>query len=388
MNPALASSEVDRTPAETSDGRVRVAIAGIRGVPANFGGSETAAEEIGRRLAANGDTVVVYCRRHISTTPARVFRGMHRVLLPSIKTLQLDTITHSILAALHLRRTRCADIVHFHGVGNALVLPLLRGSRIKTVITIDGLDWNRPKWGRFASWMLRLSATLAVRWADHLIIDNHPARRYFTEHYGARSSYVPYGADLSLPESTACLAEQKLNPGGYVLFVGALVPDKGPDMLIEAYRRVATDRPLVIVGDSPFLPEYRAKLHRLADGDERIRFLGYLYGEEYRQLLANCAAYIHPLRADGTSPALLQAMAYGCCIVINTLPEALSAAGDAAVPFMHNDVDDLARHIQRVLDQPDLAADYGQRARAKAETEYNWNAVTDAHRAIYASLAK
>jgi glycosyltransferase involved in cell wall biosynthesis len=367
---------------------VRVAMAGIRGVPANFGGSETAAEEIGSRLADNGDTVVVYCRRHISTTSSRVFQGMHRVLLPSVKTLQLDTITHSILAALHLRRTRCADVIHFHGVGNALVLPLLRGSHIKTVITIDGLDWNRPKWGRVASWMLRLSAMLAVRWADHLIIDNHPARGYFTERYGAQSSYIPYGADLSLPESTACLDEHDLEPGDYVLFVGALVPDKGPDILIEAYRRVATDRLLVIVGDSPFLPDYRAKLHRLAEGDTRIRFLGYVYGEEYRQVLANCAAYIHPLRSDGTSPALLQAMASGCCIVINSLPEALSAAGDAALPFMHNDVDDLARQIQRVLDQPQLAADYGQRARAKAETEYNWNAVTDAHRAIYAALAK
>jgi glycosyltransferase involved in cell wall biosynthesis len=311
---------------------------------------------------------------------------MQRVVLPSVKTFNLDTITHSFLAALHARLTRRADVIHFHGVGNALVLPLFAGSRTKTVITIDGLDWKRPKWGPFASSMLRLSAALAVRWADHLIIDNHPARKYFRAHYGAQSSYVPYGADLSLPTSTAYLDERKLKPGGYVLFVGALVPDKGPDMLIDAYRRVTTDRPLIIVGDSPFLPEYRAKLRRLAEGDERIRFLGYVYGEEYRQLLANCAAYIHPLRADGTSPALLQAMAYGCCIVINSLPEALSAAGDAALPFLHNDVDDLAGHIQRVLDEPGLASDYGQRARTKARTEYNWNAVTEAHRAIYASL--
>jgi glycosyltransferase involved in cell wall biosynthesis len=363
-------------------------MAGIRGIPANFGGSETAAEEIGSRLAARGDTVLVYCRRHNSTSAARLFRGVQRVVLPSVKTFNLDTITHSVLAALHARLTRRADVVHFHGVGNALVLPLFGGSRIKTVITIDGLDWERPKWGRFASWMLERSAGLAVRWADHLIIDNHPARDYFRERYGAASSYITYGADLTVPGSATYVHDCGLKPGNYVLFVGALVPDKGPDMLIEAYRRVATDRPLVIVGDSPFLPDYRAELHRLAEGDERIRFLGYVYGDQYRQLLANCAAYIHPLRADGTSPALLQAMAYGCCIVINSLPEALSAAGDAALPFMHNDVADLARHIQRVLDQPQLAAEYGQRARVKAETEYNWHAVTEAHRAIYASLAK
>jgi glycosyltransferase involved in cell wall biosynthesis len=309
-------------------------------------------------------------------------------MLPSVKTFNLDTVTHSFLVALHARLTRRADVIHFHGVGNALVVPLFGGSRIKTVITIDGLDWERPKWGPIARGILRLSATFAVRWADHLIIDNHPARGYFTEHYGAQSTYVPYGADLSLPKSTTYLDAHKLQTGGYVLFVGALVPDKGPDILIEAYRRVATDRPLIIVGDSPFLPEYRAKLRRLAKGDARIRFLGYVYGEEYRQLLANCAAYIHPLRADGTSPALLQAMAYGCCIVMNSLPEALSAAGDAALPFMRNSIDDLARHIQNVLDEPKIAADYGQRARTKAQTDYNWDTVTETHRAIYASLVQ
>lgn len=381
------NADADRIAPVMASAPVRVAIAGIRGIPANFGGSETAVEEIGSRLAANGDTVVVYCRRHNSETSSPEFRGMRRVLLTSVNTFQLDTITHSALAALHIRFRRSADVVHFHGVGNALVLPLLRGSRVKTVITIDGLDWERPKWGRFASWMLRRSAALAVNQADHLIIDNHPARKYFEDEYGAESSYIPYGADPSVPTSSEYLEECNLEPRGYVLFVGALVPDKGPDMLIEAYRRVKADQPLIIVGDSPFLPEYRAKLRSLAEGDDRIRFLGYVYGDQYRQLLASCSAYIHPLRADGTSPALLQAMAYGSCIVINSLPEALSAAGDAALPFMHSDVEDLARQIQLVLDQPEIAAEYGQRAREKAQADYDWDVVTEAHRHIYASLS-
>ncbi len=370
-----------------SEAPVRVAVSGIRGVPANFGGSETAVEEIGRRLAANGDTVVVYCRRHNSETPSDEFLGMRRVVLPSVNTFQLDTITHSALSALHIRFKRTADVVHFHGMGNALVLPLLRGSGVKTVVTIDGLDWNRPKWGRLASWALKRSAARAVRQADHLIIDNHPAREYFKDEFGADSSYVAYGADRTLPSSSDYLDECGLQPREYTLFVGALVPDKGPDMLIEAYRRVKTDRPLVIVGDSPFLPDYRAKLRSLAEGDNRIRFLGYVYGDQYRQLLANCSVYVHPLRADGTSPALLQALAYGSCIVINSLPEALSAAGDAALPFRHNDIEDLASQIQRVLDDPRIAAEYGKRAREKAETDYDWDVVTDAHRRIYASLS-
>jgi glycosyltransferase involved in cell wall biosynthesis len=374
-------------PDATSRMPVNVAISGIRGVPANFGGSETAVEEIGTRLAREGHSVAVYCRRHNSDYSEPTFHGMRRVVLPSVNTFQLDTITHSTVSALHLRFRGDAEVVHFHGIGNALVLPLLRGSGIKTVITIDGLDWERPKWGRVASWMLRKSADFAVKYADHLIIDNHPARSYFKEHYGASSSYVVYGADFNRPSSSESLDNWNLSPNRYLLSVGALVPDKGPDLLIKAYRNVKSDLPLVIVGDSPFLPEYRAELQRLAEGDDRVKFLGYVYGDQYRELLANCTAYAHPLRADGTSPALLQAMAYRACIIINSLPEALSAAGDGALPFRHNDIDDLTEKLQLVLDKPEVADEYRDRAFKKARTDYDWDVVTQAHLRIYTDLS-
>src|SRR5438552_3891057 len=149
---------------------MRVAVSRIRGIPANFGGSETAAEEIGKRLAREGVDVVVYCRAHNSTSDDGTYKGMRRLTLPSINTFQLDTISHSALAALHMRLRDSADVIHFHGLGNGLVLPLLWGSGKRTVVTIDGPDWTRPKWGRFARMALRLGAYCCVRWADELII--------------------------------------------------------------------------------------------------------------------------------------------------------------------------------------------------------------------------
>jgi glycosyltransferase involved in cell wall biosynthesis len=355
-------------------------------VPANFGGSDTAVEEIGARLASLGLDVVVYCRAHNSTTPARDYRGMKRVVLPSLNTSSTDTLTHSLLATLHMRLTNSADVMHFHGMGNALLLPLFWLSGKRTVITIDGPDWERPKWGRLARLALRLSARVAARWADHLIIDNRLAVAYFRRHLGVEGSHIPYGADPVKPISSAYLDEVGLEPGKYVLFVGALVPDKGPDVLIDAYRRVATDLPLVVVGDSPFLPEYRERLRAAADS--RVRFLGYVFGDHYRQLLANAYAYVHPPRNEGTSPALLQALAYGSCVVVNSLPEALAAIGDAGLPYRLNDPADLARQIERIIADPALADDLRRRARAHAEREYSWDSVAAQHEAVYASVLR
>ncbi|TMK97690.1 MAG: glycosyltransferase family 1 protein [Actinobacteria bacterium] len=362
---------------------MRVAVSGIRGVPANFGGSETAAEEIGKRLARDGVDVVVYCRSHNSATDDRTYKGMRRLTLPSIKTFQLDTISHSALAALHMRFRNTADIIHFHGLGNGLVLPLLWGSGKRTVVTIDGPDWTRPKWGRFARVVLRIGASWCVKWADEIIIDNHPSIAFFQKRYGVTGTYIPYGADRGRPQRTGYLDELGLVPRRYVLFVGALVPDKGADLLVEAYRRVRTELPLVVVGDSPFAASYGAQVRELAARDGRVMMLGYVRGHSYRELVYHAGIYVHPLRSDGTSPALLQALGSGNCVVVNSIPETLSAVGDAAVSFRRNDPLDLTAQLQMLLDDPSLIEQYRQRAVERAAEEYDWDKVTAAHCDVY-----
>ena len=365
---------------------LRVAQAGIRGVPANYGGSETAVEEVGRRLAAEGLEVVVYCRRHKSPFSDREYKGMRRVVLPSVPTFNFDTISHSTLSSLHVLVRDTADVVHFHGVGNALCLPLFFLSRKKTVITIDGPDWERPKWGPVARKVLRLAATLAVRWADHLIIDNHPSIDYFRREFELGDqdfTYIPYGADLDPPTDTNHLTELGLVPHGYLLFVGALVPDKGPDVLLDAYARVEGEMPLVVVGDSPFAEEFRRDLHAAAARDPRVRMAGYVYGDAYRQLVANAYAYVHPPRNEGTSPALLQAMGYGSCVVSSDIVEAREVVGEAALTFASGDAGALAAQLERVLGDPRLAEELRRRALARVREKYNWDDVAASHRLVY-----
>jgi glycosyltransferase involved in cell wall biosynthesis len=263
------------------------------------------------------------------------------------------------------------------------VLPLLWGSKKRAVVTIDGPDWTRPKWGRMARIALRLGAACCVRWADELIIDNHPSIEYFHQRYGVRGTYIPYGADRDRPADTGYLEGLGLSPGQYVLFVGALVPDKGPDLLLEAYSDVRTHLPLVVVGDSPFAASYGALVRELAARDERVMMLGYVRGHNYRELVYNAGVYVHPLRSDGTSPALLQALGSGNCIVVNSIPETLSAVGDAALSFRRDDSRDLSDKLQMLLDDPALVDEYRRRALEWATAKYDWDQVAHAHRDVY-----
>ncbi|MCL4487635.1 MAG: glycosyltransferase [Chloroflexi bacterium] len=365
---------------------MRIAVVGIRGVPANFGGSETAVEEIGARLVARGHQVTVYCREHHDSLHGhRDYKGMRRVVLPSLNTLNLDLMSHSFLCLLHMAREEF-DIVHFHGVGNALLLPLFRltGRRAKSLLVVDGPDWRRPKWGRMARLAFKASFPMAARMADEIISDNIQVQELFLKNYGRGTPLVGYGADLNRPSTYGALQKQGLEAGKYILQVGALVPDKGAHVLVEAYKQIRTDWPLVIVGDSPYATAYKAAVR--STKDSRIRFLGYVYGLEYRELLANCGLYIHPLLVDGTSPALLQAMAYGCCIIASDLPEIDGTLADTGPRFRTGDANSLREQIALMLDHPDRARQFGEKARSRVIAYFDWDQVTNQYEQLSREL--
>jgi glycosyltransferase involved in cell wall biosynthesis len=330
--------------------------------------------------------VIVYCRRHNSQTDTKSYKGMQRVVLPSVNTKSLDTLSHDLISLLHNFASQPIDVLHFHGVGNSLFLPWLRVMPGRTVITVDGPDWERPKWGALARRVLKLSARLAVGMADAVIIDSLVAQRYYLEHFGKKTEYIPYGADVVDTLASDALADFGLGRRGYLLFVGRLVPDKGVHLLIEAFEELRTDLKLVIVGDSPLFPEYVQQLK--STPDPRIMFPGYVFGEPYRQLCAHAFAYVQPSLVEGTSPALLAAMGMGNCVIVNSIPENLETIGDAGLSFARNDAADLRDVLQTLLDDPDLVEQFRLKAKQRVKNVYNWDAITTKHEQVYqAALA-
>ncbi|UCF05275.1 MAG: glycosyltransferase [bacterium] len=358
---------------------MRIAIIGVRGLPPRYGGAETMAEELGKRFVKAGHEVVVYCRYHNlhkGESPPNEYEGIKLYHLPSLNTKVLDTLTHSFLACWHIGLKNTADIVYVFHPGHGYLLPILMLFGKRYMVGVDGADWTRKKWNLFSRIFLRCAVHLSAVWSKEMMTDNPSMQAWFRQHYNKELHLLPLGANvLEPPSSTGELEKHGLTPGGYYLFIGRLIPEKGIHYLIEAFERVRTDRPLIIVGGSEYTTDYVRKLH--ATKDERIQFLGYIYGEGFHQLISNCYVYIQPSEVEGTSPVLLTAMSYGRCVLVNSIPENLFSIGDAGLSYRINDTGDMARKLQHLEEHPEEVEACGKRVLEHVCDRFNWDRIAE-----------
>ncbi len=363
---------------------MKIAMLGTRGVPASYSGFETCVEELGSRLAQRGHEVTVYCRSHHITYDQPTYKGMRLVKLPTIANKYLDTIVHSFISSLHALG-QGYDIALYFIAGNSLVtwIPRLAGQR--TLLNVDGLDWKRAKWPALAKRYIQLAEQMSAVLPNAVITDSRVVQRYYREAYGVESSYIAYGSDLPRRPAGPTLARFGLRPRGYVLFVGRLVPENCAHHLVEAWRRLDTDLKCVIVGDAPYAEAYKAELRRLAGDDPRIVFTGYIFGEGYWELGSHAYAFVETSGVGGTHPALVEAMAFGNCVVVHNTPENLETV-DAAGLWYDGAAGaaSLTPALRTLLDAPPLVETYRQAAAQRAAAVYSWEAVTDAYEALFA----
>lgn len=287
-----------------------IAMVGTRGVPARYGGFETAIEEVGKRLVDKGHQVTVYCRRtpNYSATPSEHL-GMELVYLPALRTKALETLSHTGLSVSHLLRHRTDAAILFNAA-NAPYLPLIKAAGIPVATHVDGLEWKRAKWGKSGQRYYRLMEAMAVRWSDALIADAIGIQTYYRERFDVETVYLAYGAPILEKGQSHRLAELGLAPGRYHLVVARFEPENNIHLVIEGYVRSQAKEPLVVVGSAPYSDNYTSLLHRLAD--ERVRFIGGIWDQELLdQLYANSLVYWHGHSVGGTNPSLLRAMGSG-----------------------------------------------------------------------------
>lgn len=355
---------------------MRIAILGIRGVPANYGGFETFAEQLGSRLVQRGHRVTVYGRSTSVPSSVREYRGMSVVRLPAPRSKYLETVVHTLFAAVHAAFGRY-DVAYVCNSANVPAVIVLMVARTRVVLNVDGLEWQRTKWNRIGRAYYRACAALAARLPVRVVTDARVIQAYYKRAYGRSTDYFPYGTDLSVTPDDGTLAGLGLKPGRYVLYVSRLEPENNAHVVIEAYRSVRTDLPLAIVGDAPYASDYIASLRRTTD--PRVRFLGAIYGHGYHVLRSNAAAYVQATEVGGTHPALVEAMGAGNAIAANDVLEHRETLVDAGL-FYHGP-EELAARLQSILDNPALAQDLRARARARAAAEFSWDRVTDEYEA-------
>ncbi|MEW2359029.1 DUF1972 domain-containing protein [Spirillospora sp. NPDC029432] len=357
-------------------------------MPARYGGFETAVEEIGRRLAASGHEVTVYCRgeRH----PESEYLGMRLVHLPALKKKVAETLTHTGLSVLHAAGRRCArrgpDVALVFNAANAPLLPVLRTLRIPVATHVDGLEWKRTKWSGAGRRYYRAAESMAVRWSDALISDAVGIQDYYTERFGADSVFIPYGAPILERTDTGKLAEAGYEPGGFHLVVARFEPENHVHLAVDGYRRSKAAKPLVVVGSAPYNDEYTARLKELAGDDPRIRFLGGVWDQDLLDALyAGALTYLHGHSVGGTNPSLLRAMGAGASVVAYDVNFNREVLGDEAGRFF-GDAESLAWRVEEAEADPGGAADRGEAARKRASERYVWDDVATAYERLCEDL--
>jgi glycosyltransferase involved in cell wall biosynthesis len=359
---------------------VRIALLGTRGIPANYGGFETFAEELSARLAERGHDVTVYCRERYSKTH---FRGARVQYLPTIRHKYFDTLAHTFLSTLHLLAHRVDAALYCNGA-NAIFTPLPRLFGMPVALNVDGLERKRKKWNRAAKAWYLLSEWLATFCPTAVVTDAVTIQQYYLGRYRQDTTFIPYGAEIGKVTGSETLGRLGLEPGRYFLYVSRFEPENHPLEVRHAFERITTPMKLALIGDAPYANEYIARVRDTRDS--RVVIPGAIYGAGYKELGSHCFAYIHATEVGGTHPALIEAMGRGALVLYRDTPENTEVAGDAGVPF---DFAGLPGALERVLAMPESEREQLRaKAMGRARRRYSWDAVTDEYEALFKRLCR
>jgi len=372
--------------------RLKIAIAGTRGIPARYGGFETFAEELSKRLVERGHEVAVYCRPGsadiLSAVPGRAGRprsqDVHRIVLPALRHKYFETVSHTFLSAIDALR-RDFDVILLCNAANAFVLPLLRAARIPVAINVDGIERHRRKWNVLGKAVYAIGESFSALFANRVVADADVIADYYRGRYGIEPVTIPYGAEFPPEEDSDVLERLGVEAGKYILYVSRFEPENNPLEVVEAYEKLSNAPTLVMLGAAAYARDLESRLRSHAS--DRILFPGALYGSDYRTLQRNALIYIQATEVGGTHPAMIEAMASGGCVLANDTPENREVGADAAGYFRLRPVQTLSGILSEYLESPALRERMRIAARARAGEKYGWTAVTEAYERLLGEIS-
>jgi len=361
---------------------VKIAIVGTRGIPNRYGGFEQFAEKVSSTLVDRGHEVTVYCRKPFTTPDDEYDRRVRRLILPTVHQKHLDTWSSGLISMAHVAFSDC-DVVLLCNVANSPFawFPRLLGKPV--VLNVDGLDRRRGKWNALGQAALHLCEWISTLTPTRVVTDARIIHDYYRQRYGKDSTVIGYGSDVPSEELT--VDRFNLEPGRYVLYVSRLEPENNPELVLEAWRKVKTDWPLVMVGNNRYDAGYLDRLRH--DYPDRVIFTDAVYGDGYWALQKNAAIFIFACEVGGVHPALIEAMAAGNAVLYLDTPENNETAADAGVRY-GNSADDLAAKLQALLDDPTAREQWVRRGIERARQLYRWDYVAAKYEALFEELLR
>lgn len=379
----------------------KVAILGTRGIPARYGGFETAAEFIATGLQRNGFDVSVACERtdqELGNHLGSLFEGVKLAFFPLDDALRpLSEILYDIYSIITLGRK--ADLVYVFGYGAGFSFWLVRLFGKRLIVNGDGLEWARPKFGRVARLLLRINEFLALTVANVIVADSRRIQEYIWSRYEKESVFLPYGCrsvgyskswDPEALTSWNPTVGSRIAPDKYYLILARLEPDNNIAQILEGFAMSRTRRSLLVVGPCESA-KYRARLEAIASRDPRILIGGPLWDRELKATLRwNCAGYIHGHVVGGTNPSLLEAIASGSVILAADVPFNKEVVGDnpqMRAFFFKATPEDISTTIDtvdlRILEMREIARVAGP---ARIQAAYNWDKIIDQYCDVFRTI--
>jgi glycosyltransferase involved in cell wall biosynthesis len=374
---------------------MKIAVIGVKGLPSTQGGIERYCEEFYSRLVAQGHSVDLFARSSYIEQPwfsIYKYKGVRVICLPSLPLRGLDALTSSALGAL-ASTIKGYDIVHFHALGPALFSWLPRiASSARIIVTCQGLDWQRAKWGKFSRQIIYWGERAAVKYAHELVVVSEALRSYFQKTYSRDTAYIPNGPGQyaeSNPQFTY-VRSLNLKPKNYILFLGRLVPEKRPDILLEAFQRLQPQGwKLVFTGGVSDTVEFTSELVNMADNNPNIIFTGELQGKYLAEVVRGAGLFVLPSDLEGLPLVMLEAMREGIPIVASDIPPHRQLlAQERGLLFQAGNVNSCIHSLQEALAHPLEMENRATKAQKYVEVNYNWDKITADNLAVYTNLLK
>ncbi|MGK7889663.1 MAG: glycosyltransferase family 4 protein [Leptolyngbyaceae cyanobacterium] len=370
---------------------MKIAVIGAKGIPPKQGGVEHYCAEVYPRMVSQGHEVDLYGRQSYTDTrlfEQHYFRGVRVLPLPGPRG-GIDALTTSALGAL-LSLKEQYDIIHFHALGPALFSSIAKFSSAKVVVTCHGLDWQRAKWNGLTSWLIRSGERSANSWADEIIVVSKALQSYFLQGYdrptthitNAPAHYAPADPDFNYGKSLG------LQQGRYLVFLGRLVPEKRPDLLIEAFKKLeAPDWKLVFIGAEGGAAEYCQELFAAAANCPNIVFAGEQRGAHLSELVQGAGLFVQPSDIEGLPLSLLEAMREGIPVVASDIPPHKQLlAPDRGLLFRAGDLDNCFKSLRLAIADPEAMSEMATAATAYVESNHSWDKITGENLKVYEQL--
>lgn len=363
---------------------MKIALIGTRGVPGNYGGFETCAEELGKRLVERGHDVYVYNRSGYYKEKPPEYAGMKLIYIKEFRIKFIETILHTFFSLAHSIIFHKFDILLVFNNANSLLLAVPKILGKKVILHVDGLEWKRGKWSGFGKKFYKFAEGLSVKINIDLVADSREIQKYYAQTYKKKSHFIAYGAPILYSKNPSILRRYNLEPREYFLQITRFEPENNPLLTIQAFKRLNEGKKLIMIGGSKYQNAYSRQI--LAETNEKVIIPGFIYDKAVLQeLLCNCLSYIHGNEVGGTNPALLEAMGAGCFVVCRDVCFNREVLGDTGIYFK-KDENDLSSKMVWVINNAEVLDDKRSHAQNRIKKMYNWDSVSTEYERMFEEI--